>query len=329
MHASELWEGQSIGAKLARTVLTPASWLYALGWQSYLAIYRFGLKKAKKPHSPVVCVGNLVSGGSGKTPVTLHLVSVLRELGYEVAVSCSGYGSPASEAARVAPEGPLLASEWGDEAALFRWLLPDLPLIVGRRRVLAAQLCHERFPGALLLMDDGFQHLPLAKDFSLVLDPLRPVNTRCLPAGPYREPRGNRKRADLVLPGEFRIEEEPGLLVDPAGEARQVDECALLCALGQPQKVVATLAAMGVRVAEQFLLPDHDPLTAGTLVAGLPKGRPVAVTVKDWVKLRERADVGERDFLILKHSVRIEPRNEFAAWLKRRLHGLQTQGHPQ
>jgi len=288
-----------------------------------------GLKKAKRPHSPVVCVGNLVSGGSGKTPATLYIVEVLRGLGYNAVVSCSGYGSPASEAAQIAPEGPLKASEWGDEAALFRWLVPDLPLIVGRRRVLAAQLCHDRYPDSVLLMDDGFQHLPLAKDLTIVLDPESPVNKRCLPAGPYREPRGNRARADLVIPGQFRVEEEPGLLSEPDGKVRMVEECTLLCALAQPRKVVATLAAMGVRVVEETLLADHDPLTAGTLVSGLPNGRPVVVTAKDWVKLRERKDVDQRDFLILKHTVRIEAAADFADWLKRRLHGFQTQSHPQ
>lgn len=326
MHASELWEGQTFGAKLARTLLTPASWLYAAGWQAYLGIYRLGLKKAQKPHSPILCIGNLVSGGSGKTPVTLHITSLLDR---EVVVSCSGYGSPASEAARVAPEGPLSAAEWGDEAALFRWLKPDLPLIVGRRRVLAAQLCHEHFPSAVLLMDDGFQHLPLAKDLTIILDPETPPNKRCLPAGPYREPRGNRRRADLVLPGEFRIVEEEPAIVDPEGQARTVGECTLLCALAQPQKVVESLLRIGVEVRDRRLLPDHDTLRGGTLLASLPTDRPVVVTAKDWVKLRERPDVGERDFLILKHAVRIEPQDRFAAWLKQRLDGIHTPRHSQ
>jgi len=329
MHASELWEGPAFGAKLARTLLTPASWLYAAGWQTYLGVYRLGLKKAKKPHTPIVCVGNLVSGGSGKTPVTLRIAELLRSQGRPVVVSCSGYGSPAAEAARIAPEGPLRAAEWGDEAAMFRWLQPDLPLIVGRRRVLAAQLCHERFPDAILLMDDGFQHLPLAKDLTIVLDPKEPKNSRCLPAGPYREPRSNRRRADLVLPGEFQIVEAEPVLVDLEGAVRAVAECTLLCALAQPQKVADSLARIGVVVRDRRLLPDHDSLQGGTLVSSLPNDRPVVVTAKDWVKLRERPDVGERDFLILKHAVRIEPEDRFAAWLTQRLDGIHTPRRPQ
>src|SRR5262245_17020553 len=107
MHAEELWTGESFKARIMRTFLTPASWLYACGWQGYLAIYRVGFKKAKSPHGPVLCIGNLQVGGTGKTPVTMHVADVLHDMGHDVVISCSGYGSPSSEAARVAPEGCL------------------------------------------------------------------------------------------------------------------------------------------------------------------------------------------------------------------------------
>src|SRR4051812_39429853 len=103
MHWSEVWEASDAGAVAARTILTPASWLYALGWEAYLGIYRIGLKKPSEPHRPVVCIGNLVVGGSGKSPFTLFVAQALRGLGHEVVLSCSGYGSPASQAASVAP----------------------------------------------------------------------------------------------------------------------------------------------------------------------------------------------------------------------------------
>src|SRR4051794_30361708 len=118
MHPEELWTSPEFKAQLLRTLLTPASWGYALGWQAYLAMYQLGFKKAKAPHRPIVCVGNLLVGGTGKTPVTIHISDLLTGLGHQVVISCSGYGSPASEAACLAPKGPLSASEWGDEAAL-------------------------------------------------------------------------------------------------------------------------------------------------------------------------------------------------------------------
>ena len=328
MHASELWEDPGVGPTFARIALWPLSLIYCIGWECYLGVYRFGLKRAAHPHSPILCVGNLVSGGSGKTPVTIHLVNVLRELSHAVTVSCSGYGSPKSEAANVAPGGELDPKSWGDEAALFRSLFPDLDLVVGRRRTLAAELCNKHFPGSILLLDDGFQHLPLKKDLSIILDSSQPKNRMCLPAGPYREARWNRTRADLVLPGEFEIVESTQI-VDLAGNAMpDVPACALLCAVGRPQNVINALEYKGVRVEPKFLLPDHDPLSAGTLIQNLPTEVPTVVTAKDWVKLRGREDVRDREFLVLRHEARIEPETEFRDWLQKHLDAIKEANIP-
>ncbi len=315
----DLWESSRIGARLARFALTPLSWLYAVGWETYRLTYRLGFKKAEAPHRPVVCVGNLQAGGSGKSPLVRHLVDVLRDMGREVVVSCSGYGAPRAEAASLATAGPLDAAEWGDEPAMLREQVPDLPLVVGRRRVLAASLVHKAHPHAVMLMDDGFQHLPLRKTVSLVLDPIRPKNRRCLPAGPYREPRGNRRRADLVLPGRFEIVEEGPWLeeVVPGNLSAEWPEAfAVLCALGQPARFLASLPRSP---AQARLLPDHDPLTAGTLFDGMDPDLPVVVTAKDWVKLRARTDLGGRRILVARHAVRVEPAAEFRDWLAERL----------
>ena len=320
-----LWDSPEPGPRLARVALTPLSWLYAVGWQAYLLTYRLGLKRAAEPHRPVLCVGNLQAGGSGKSPLVRHLVEVLRDGGREVVVSCSGYGAPRAEAASLAPEGPLDAAEWGDEPAMLREEIPDLPLVVGRRRVLAAEIVHRNHPDAVMLMDDGFQHLPLRKTLSLVLDPLDPPNRRCLPAGPYREPRGNRRRADLVLPGEFRVVEETPWLEDPQSKAPNPQSTipwparfAVLCALGQPARFLASLPHPPETAR---LLPDHDPLTAGNLFDGMDPALPVVVTAKDWVKLRARTDLAGRRILVARHAVRVEPAASFRAWLAERLGG--------
>lgn len=325
MHAEELWTGTGFEARLCRTLLTPLSWAYAAGWQSYLGAYRLGLKRAREPHAPVVCIGNLQVGGTGKTPTTLHVADVLKELGREVVISCSGYGSAAAEAARLTPAGPLKASEWGDEASLLRWLRPQLPLIVGRRRVLAAEICHREHPGAVLLMDDGFQHLPLKKHVSIVLDPDVP-NRRCLPAGPYREPWGNRSRADLVLPGEFHVEATPISFSDPDGASREVaQEVSVLCALGRPGGFLEALRLGGIETRTVVLKPDHDSLSEGNLLTPFAAGETIVVTGKDWVKLRERADVRNFDFAIATHAVSIEPHDVFRGWLQARLDGIPHQ----
>jgi tetraacyldisaccharide 4'-kinase len=170
-------------------------------------------------------------------------------------------------------------------------------------------------------MDDGFQHLPLKKHLNLVLDDPAPKNRLCLPAGPYREPRWNRRRADTVLPGRFRVESEPLRLTDPDGQPESTpQEYALLCALGQPERFVAAVSRLvGAGPEPALLLGDHDPLDAGTLLQRLPTDWPTIVTAKDWVKLRERPDIGTRQFLIARHSVRVEPAAEFREWLGAKL----------
>ncbi len=306
---------------VARTLLTPLSWLYAGGWQCYRAVYQFGFKHAAEPHCPILVVGNLSVGGSGKSPFTLFLAHEIRQLGYSVVVSASGYGAPRAEAATTAPPGPLPASEWGDEPAMMRWLMPDLPLIVGRRRVLAAEIAHREFPDAILLMDDGFQHLPLKKQISIVLDEPHPVNPRCLPAGPYREPRSNAKFADLVVPGEFRTVRNRLTLEDPLhGTTQTPAQFNVLCALGRPERFLADLDEDFPGAHHQAVLrPDHDRLMEGNLWSALGSELPIVVTAKDWVKLRERPDLESARWWVARSSVSVTPPASFRTWLKAKL----------
>lgn len=301
MNWPEIWFGESLSSKAIRAILTPASWLYSLGWRVYVMTYGLGLKKPSRPHSPVICVGNFTVGGSGKTPVTIFVAQFLRSKGHRVVISASGYGSPASEAASVAPEGPLDPARWGDEPALLREELPDVPIIVGRRRVLAAEICQREFPDAILLMDDGLQHLPLARDLNLVIDPPRP-NRRCLPAGPYREPptefpafRGK----VVLLPGDLQIEYS-----DLEFSDRKPPKAHVLCAIGNPAGFVSAVRDAGVELGTVMALGDHDPLNADVF-ADLDPTLPVIVTTKDSVKLRGRTGLPE--IIVARRTCRIEP----------------------
>jgi len=325
MSAHDLWFSPSLGNRIARGLLAPISWLYAAGWQTYLSLYRVGFKRSREPHFPILCVGNLTVGGSGKSPTVLHLYDLLVEGGSEVVVGCSGYGSPAAEGARMAPEGPLSAAEWGDEAAMLRWFRPDMPLAVGRARVRAAEFVHERHPAAVLLMDDGFQHLPLRKHYTILLDEANPQNGFCLPAGPYREPRANRGRADLVLPGEFRIEWdfrgpfESETLQAPVDTCKKVQ---VLTAIGRPERFLKNLRDAGFELASESLRPDHDPLTAGNLLESVDPSMPLVVTAKDWIKLKDRADIGNFKVWVAWNEARIEPADAFRELLHGTLHQL-------
>lgn len=308
MRAEEVWYGSGAASRALRVALTPLSWLYSAGWTTYESLYRLGLKRAAEPHKPVLCVGNLTAGGSGKTPfVALLARGIPSRLGREVVIGCSGYGSPRAEAATLAPEGALAAKEWGDEAALLRELVPGVPLVVGRRRVLAAEIAHQAFPRAVLLMDDGLQHLPLRKHATIVLDPDR-GNRATFPAGPYREPRSHRSRADLLIPDQFRLHLQT--TVPGAPETGQA-----LCAIGDPARFRSNLEDLGIRITVFRALSDHDPLDRADLLQGLDPKLPLIVTAKDWVKLKERSDIGAWDVRVAGQGCQVEPEAEFWARL--------------
>ena len=318
MHARDIWEGKGFGPVLARAVLTPFSWLYALGWRGYELVYKSGWKRAVHPHSPIICIGNLTVGGTGKTPVTMAVVQALIDSGRLVVVGASGYGSAAAEGASLAPNGSLSALTWGDEPALFREEFPDVPIIVGRARVKAAEICAAEFPNSVLVMDDGFQHLPLSKDICIVLDPPA-TNHLCLPAGPYREPRSGLCKADLILPGAFELVHSPLLFDRPPPE-----EAVVMSAIGQPALFIQGVVESGVRVVRTITLGDHDDLQGGTLFDTIPPGVPIIVTAKDWVKLRERGDLDKVRIIVARRKTTISRAPEFASWLTEKLDDKET-----
>jgi tetraacyldisaccharide 4'-kinase len=314
----QFWVGDDFGSKLARIALTPLSWLYSAGWAGYQLAYRLGFKKPYTSSVRVVCIGNFVAGGTGKTPVVIHIAKVLKSLGHTVVLGCSGYGSPRAEGATIAPEGELDPTEWGDEPAELRLALPGVPMVVGRRRVLAAQLVEKEFPTAVLLMDDGLQHMPLAKTVSIALDPPN-RNQRTFPAGPYREPgQSGDKRVDVVLPGSAFWVVFSGLSFVRNGETVVAPEKAnVLTAIGQPEKFVDGLEAEGIQIDTRKFEPDHAPLKISTL--GLDPSACYIVTQKDWVKLRPQCEVDRFDFVVATRSATVEPTEAFAIWLKMRV----------
>jgi tetraacyldisaccharide 4'-kinase len=239
-------------------------------------------------------------------------------------VSVSGYGSPRQDNAHAAPEGDLDAREWGDEASLVRSKLPGVALIVGRDRVKAAQICRDLYPSAVLLLDDGYQHLPLYKDVTILLDPPDLENRWCLPSGPYREPRTTgRQRATTVVPGDFKLSSPMVAIKSTNGETADVETPVnALCAVARPERFIDTIEHHGYRVAHEKLLPDHDELKSKRLFDGFDMTLPVVVTEKDWVKLKHRTDLELWTVLVASYEVQLEPADKFRDWLKERLDGV-------
>lgn len=294
MRAPEFWSRPS--HPLA-TLLAPVAQLYRLGG----VVVRGWTRPAQAP-VPIVCIGNLVAGGAGKTPVALAVADALVAADIAVHLLSRGYGGRLRGPVRVVPERHT-ARDVGDEALLLAAIAPCW-VSRDRRTGAAAAIA----AGAkLIVMDDGFQNPSLRKDLSLlVIDSGYGFgNRRLIPAGPLREPiaAGLRRAQALVL---LDGGATPATLSGggaPVLAARLVpDEAALALAgrrvfafagIGRPEKFFATLAEIGCTVVATRPFPDHHPYRPEEIMAICEQAtaadaRPVT-TAKDAVRLPPEA----------------------------------------
>jgi len=172
-------------------LLVVLSLLYKAGVWLRLAIYRTGILKSEKLPCPVISIGNITAGGSGKTPMAQYLGELLTDMGYRPVVVSRGYGGNSRKSAAVVGDGRQVfmdADIAGDEPVMMAQG-KRFPVVVGKRRYEAGQMALERFDPDVIILDDGFQHMALERDLNLVLfDHDRPLgNGRMLPAGRLRE----------------------------------------------------------------------------------------------------------------------------------------------
>lgn len=293
--------------------------MYAFGWRIYEGAYRAGLKRRVRIPVPVVGVGSLWAGGVGKTPVTIAIARLLHESGRRVAVLTHGYGgSRYRETTLVEPYEEPNPAVVGDEAAELRLALPEIPIAVGKWRVRTAEAALACWSPEVLVLDDGFQHLPLARTLDLVLLPAEsPLgNGYCLPAGPLREPPSGLRRAGGVvmvgscspphpfgeggssLPLYFGGEAKPiyhafiapTALLDLRTGARlpldalQNRPLQLLCGIARPERFVQTAQSLGYIIERVHTYRDHHTYTPEELRC--LSGKTALTTAKDAVKLR-------------------------------------------
>lgn len=177
-----------------------AAALYGAGVRLVAAAWDGGWRRPRRAPCPVVSVGALTAGGAGKTPLVRWLASALLRAGDGPAILSRGYGSAGGAAPRVVDPDRPDARRDGDEPVLLARSLPEVPVVVGTDRARSAALAVAR--GArLLILDDGFQHRRLHREFDLVLWDVRAARAHgaLLPAGPLREPPRALRRADVVL----------------------------------------------------------------------------------------------------------------------------------
>jgi tetraacyldisaccharide 4'-kinase len=259
--------------------LLPLAGLYAVGHAALRSLYRLGLLRPTRVGLPVVVVGNLYAGGTGKTPLTIELVRALAARGWQPGVISRGYGRHGGSARPV--DRQARADEVGDEPLLIAQAT-GAPVVVGNDRVAAVRVLRSLHPACdLILCDDGLQHRRLARDFEIALLHFRGLgNGWLLPAGPLREPPSRLKQVDaVVLNGEvppvriyspvFTMRTEAGdvyALKDPSHRAplaTLVDEqkakavrVVAAAGIAAPEKFFAMLRAAGLQF-EEIALPDH------------------------------------------------------------------------
>lgn len=293
-------------AAAARAGLWAASWPYRAGvwWRN--RGYDRGRRPIIRAGVPVVSVGNLTLGGTGKTPCVEYVAAFYRDRGLRAAILSRGYGVDA---------GP------NDEALVLEENLPDVPHLQDADRAAAALRAVEELESEVLVLDDGFQHRRLHRDLNVVLidATLPPWRDRMFPRGTLREPESSLRRAGVILltrcdqaadadatrerltnrfPGAVvaTSEHRPTALLggdepEPV-ESLRGRTIAGFAGIGSPPAFRRTLEALGAMVADFRAYPDHHPYTRAdvddlrTWAAALPADALVATTQKDWVKLR-------------------------------------------
>ena len=176
--------------------MNPLSAIFGAGVAMRNAMYDRGVFSVKKLERPVVSIGNISVGGSGKTPFVIALGQLLAERGIAFDVLSRGYGRTSTEIAVVDPDGS--PAQFGDEPLLIARKL-QAPVIVGGDRYKAGLVAEQKFSSKLHLLDDGFQHRRLHRDYDIVLLPAEDQAGSLLPTGRLREPITALKRADAVV----------------------------------------------------------------------------------------------------------------------------------
>jgi tetraacyldisaccharide 4'-kinase len=277
----------------ASTALYPVSLVYAALIRVRRGLYEFGVFKRYRAPCPVIVVGNISVGGSGKTPFTIWLTQWLRDQGFRPGVILRGYGGR-SDHWPVAVTSDMPAAMVGDEAVLLA-ANASVPVVAGPDRGEDCRLLLARFDCDVIVSDDGFQHLALYRDFDIVLHDFEhgAGNGRCLPAGPLREPLSRLQDADLVI---AYGNSESGL-VARTGTARNLmdarcvrsladfkpDRVMAITAIARPERFFDDLERAGID-ADHRVFPDHHVFSRSDLEAHGYDA--ILVTEKDAVKLR-------------------------------------------
>jgi tetraacyldisaccharide 4'-kinase len=260
----------------------PLSALYAAVVGTRNVLYDRRLLRAQPLEGSVISVGNISTGGSGKTPFVILLGELLKARGIRFDVLSRGYGRKTRGTLLVDPSG--LPRDFGDEPLLIARRL-QAPVVVGEDRYEAGRFAESRFGAQIHLLDDGFQHRGLARDFDIVLVTPDDARDRLLPAGRLREPLRSLRRADAVvltsgashgsfpLAGKTVWRVRRGIVVQDVPPRPVV-----FCGIARPQNFLLQLRAAGIDTVAEAFFRDHHAYTEKD--------------VRDLLQLRERSEAG-------------------------------------
>ena len=289
---------------------------------------------------PVISVGNLSVGGSGKTPIVAALARMLLDMGQRPAILSRGY------ARRRATDGVVVVSDGnrvlepvensGDEPQMLARALPGVPVLVCADRHLAGRLAEKRFAATVMLLDDGFQHLALGRNVDVLVMPASDLDDAVLPSGRLREPLDAASSADCVLvPGSiedvsrvaatfdrmpvFRVTNHFGSVQGLDASAPSGTRVVAVAGIARPERFFTTLREQGFEIVRELRFPDHhwfssDDLDRIRTIAKDASADFVATTEKDAVRVAPQSG-----WAVLPMTAVIEPPELFSSWLRERL----------
>lgn len=274
--------------------MNPLAGLYGAVVRARNQMYDRGTLKARRLQGTVVSIGNLTAGGSGKTPFLIALGQLLQQRGIAFDVLSRGYGRASRGVGLVDPDGS--PRDFGDEPLLIARKL-GVPVIIGEDRYAAGHLAEHRFGPQLHLLDDGFQHRQLARDFDIVLATAADSKDSLLPTGRLREPLSALSRAhavvltnDLTTDGLPLGNQQVWRILRGIAAPAVKEPCFAFCGIARPERFFADLGSAGITLAGTMAFADHHVYTGSDIrrLLALRKrhsAAPLVTTEKDAINL--------------------------------------------
>jgi tetraacyldisaccharide 4'-kinase len=262
--------------------MNPLASVFGLGVRAHNGLYDRGILRGQKLQGPVVSVGNLSVGGSGKTPFVILLGELLKARGLKFDILSRGYGRQTKGVARVEPGGS--SRDFGDEPLLMARRL-GVPVVVGEDRYQAGVFAEGKFGAQFHLLDDGFQHRALARDFDIVLVTPDDSRDHLLPTGRLREPLTSLRRADAVIltsgasPDAFPLNGKLTWRVRRGILPKNVPERPIVfCGIARPQNFILQLRTAGIEPVAEAFFRDHHAYSESD--------------IRDLLELRQKSEAG-------------------------------------